>query len=55
MLLESMDDDTLKEEVRRWMSAAAAQGHEEAKAWIQARWPDQPEWLKKLKAEAGDV
>ena len=55
MLLESMDDDTLKEEVRRWMSAAAAQGHEEAKAWIEARWPNQPEWLKKLKAEAGDV
>ncbi len=51
MLLESMDDDTLQEEVRRWMSAAAAQGHEEAMAWIKERWPDQPEWLKKLKTE----
>ena len=27
----------------------------QAKAWIEARWPNQPEWLKKLKAEAGDV
>ena len=50
-LLESMNEVGLQQDIRRWMSAAAAQGHEEAMAWIKARWPEQPEWLKKLKTE----
>ena len=39
-LLESMDEVGLQQDIRRWMSAAAAQGHEEAMAWIKTRWPE---------------
>ncbi len=53
-LLESMDNKQHQTDVRRLMSAAAAQGHKEAMAWIKERWPDQPEWLKKLKAEQNE-
>jgi TPR repeat protein len=51
MLLLSLSDDTQTAEIRRLMTSAAAQGHEEAMQWIHDHWPEQPDWLKQLKTE----
>jgi TPR repeat protein len=50
LVLLSMLDDTQTAEIRRLMTCAAAHGHEEAMQWIQTHWPEQPDWLKQLKA-----
>ena len=51
-LLLSMNEQQEGPQVRRWMSAAAAQGHEEAMQWIKDHWPPPPQWLKDLSGEA---
>jgi TPR repeat protein len=51
-LLQSMPEGPHEQEIHRLMSAAAAQGHEEAMQWIKDHWPEQPSWLKELTGQA---
>jgi uncharacterized protein len=52
MLYQDIDEDKHRSDVQRLMSAAAAQGHDEALSWIKTHLPEQPQWLKDLKEPA---
>jgi TPR repeat protein len=38
------------EKVKYWMFKAAGLGQEEAIEWVKQNYPDQPDWLIKLKS-----
>jgi TPR repeat protein len=38
------------EKVKHWMFKAAALGQEDAIAWVNENYPDQPSWLQNLKS-----
>jgi TPR repeat protein len=52
MLYQDTDPAKHQSDIQRLMSAAAAQGHDEAMDWIKTHLPEPPQWLKDLKEPA---